>query len=197
MIKKDIEDIKFLSLIVKELRRQVDLSAENFTFAVNEHFMHNDEGDIIRDHLMRNSVEKDIQIIWSPGHNSNHPFSHIDNLTIRLWPTSNTLMFSLYCDPYPTQATVATAAAPNPVRGRASMLRSSDHSVTHSYDLKKENQKLVWETKLDFIYVYLKTKKYQEVEIPRRNREHLVNVVCQAFPTLLDSLMLESIDEET
>lgn len=191
MTQKDVEDIKFLTLILQELRRQVDSDVTCFNYELNSRFTEDEDGRIISDHPLR-GLERDIQITWSPSESTNHPFKHVDRLVMRWWLASNDFHIDLR-----TSVPGQTRNNQMLTKRKSSLFAHyEDGYCNHAYELNNEDKKLVLKMKLDYVYIYKKVRAWEDEEIPRRKREHLVNTVCAAFPTILDSLMMEQFDEE-
>lgn len=170
------EDIKFLDLILKELQIQVDRDISVFSYDKEVNYTElvkvDDSGEEIGERHMGKATT--MSIYWRPGGDKNHPFKHIDKVQINWRPVDGAIELEL------RHYTKASG-------------RSEQWNVTYPVGYDKG----FFTTKMAFYGIYKKVVVYQDVEIPRRNRENLINAVCEAFPSILDDLILGDHGEKT
>ena len=175
----ELEDVKFLHLIVKELLGQVDNNIEVFSCEKTvgtEEFVPIEDGVVGSESFTGKSVT--LEVCWRPSNDVNHPFKHIDKCQIRWHPQCGTMSLELR---YHSKGSG----------------RTDGHSVIYpvGYPTQWHNEYL--QVKKDYVVLFKKIYTWYSVEVPRRNREKLINAVCEAFPSILDELLVGDRGEKT
>jgi len=173
----ELEDVKFLHLILKELLHQVDQNIEVFTCdreLGTDDFVESDNPT--GPSFKAKSVT--LEITWRPSGDVNHPYKHVDKVEIKWQPQCGTMRLEFR---YQSKGTN----------------RSDSYNVKYpvGYDRHFHNEYM--QVKKDFLIIYKKIYLWHSVEIPRRDREKLINAVCEAFPSILDTLLVGDRSEKT
>lgn len=173
----ELEDVKFLHLILKELLSQVDQNIEVFHCEKSrgtEEFIDSSDPDVEPFTAKSTTLE----ISWRPNNDVNHPYKHIDKIAIKWQPQCGTMSMEFR------------------YQAPGSSNRDSFNIVYPvGYDRQFNNE--YRQVKKDFCGIFKKVALHQLVEIPRRDREKLINAVCQAFPGILDTLLAGDRSEKT
>jgi hypothetical protein len=176
----ELEDVKFLHLIIKELLNQVDQNIEVFSCEKNvstEDFINPSDPDVEPWHAKSTTLD----ITWRPSNDTNHPYKHIDKIRIKWQPQYGTMKMEFR----------AQTGGAQSLNGRDS------YNITYTvgYDHQFFNEYM--QVKKDFCTIFKKIAHWRLIEIPRRDREKLINAVCQAFPGILDTLLAGDRSEKT
>jgi len=175
----DKEDIKFLYLILKELTTQVDRNIEVFSSnkarGTEEFEALTSTGERIGETWLGKTMV--LEIAWRPSNDVNHPFKHIDKVQVKWEPHYGKMtMFLRY-------------------QSKGSGNRDT-YEVVYPVGFNHQFNNDYMHVKKEFCSIFKKVEAWQSVEIPRRNKEKLINAVCEAFPSILDELLVGERDAE-
>jgi hypothetical protein len=126
-------------------------------------------GNIIEnsEHMSKYST---LDVLWLPKENSESPHKDISKIRVRFVPAFDSMNFRIEYDD----------------QSKSGMLKDT----VFNYDVKtssdNESTRLL---KKEFIRLYRKIQLYREVEIPKREKEKCVNLICDLFPSIMDSVL--------
>lgn len=188
------EDLVFLLKMLKELDRQFEISPAGFYVEKETHYSEFERLDLRKglDRDERKAVVKaheanesfyaqyhSIEVSWRPYNVDHTTFKHIHKVRLNYTPVTGMLYLEFNYED-------ANAGAKHDYKEHDTSYNIGFHGLKHHSELKMKIFKL-----------YRKIEKYQEITIPKQQRDKMVQAVCEMFPTIMDDVLFGDDSDET
>lgn len=180
------EDLVLIIKTIAELSRQFEISKEAWTaYKENKYdkfYRVDDEGNEVKDSLNIGKCQRYhcLVLTWSPHEDPNSSMQHIQCVGMRWTPAEG--VFKLYMSIDSTSS--KSARAYNNINISYSVGFLPNH-IKHHRQLKK-----------NYLKLFHKVLHYLEVETPRRDREKAASIIYEAFPSMMDDMLLGNDDDD-
>lgn len=172
------EDLEFIHKMLIELSRQFDICQDTFSYE-RDYYYEQSEEEALNERVFNRKYF--LKIRWEPEKSPNNIWQNIEKIKIEYAPTDGDISFYFaYLGEDPRY--------PN--------IKDSRMTLSSHYNVGFQANKRHMALKITFFKLYDKIAHYQDVQRIKNQRAKVINVVCDLFPQIMDSILLGENDDK-
>lgn len=172
------EDLEFIHKMLIELSKQFDICQDTFSYD-REHYYEQSEEEGSNESIF--NKKHFLKVRWEPGKSSNNIWQNIEKIKIEYTPTDGDISFYFS---YLGEDL------------RYSNIKDSRMTLASHYNVGFQANKKHMALKITFFKLYDKIAYYRDVQSIKDQRTKVINIVCDLFPQIMDSILLGENDDK-